>query len=175
MNIAQRGEPQSTSTSHIEIRLATVEDVPELARLFGVFFNQSQWHFFLTYDEQRAAGWLHWALSREDDQQPHLVAFDGDKLIACLSWHYYSQYTVEPVAVMDETFVLEEYRHTDLGRKLVALALYMTRGKAGVFNFPLASGLPETKTYVNMLKKYFGGEMCGVIVRCIPQGGDDGR
>ena len=101
---------------------------------------------------------------------PHLVAFDmldDERMVACISWHYDLQYTKEPIGVMDETFVLGPYRRTNLGRKMVALALHIAEGdNCRVFNFPLASGLPETKSYVNMLRK-FGGEICGVIVRCV--------
>jgi predicted N-acetyltransferase YhbS len=173
MNIAQRHVRRSTDTSHIEIRLATHDDVPELARLFGAYFHSTQWQHFLTYDEAKTAKRLHELI--EGKRTPHLLAFNGGDMIGVISWHYDSQYVTEPIAVMDETFVSPEYRQTDLGRKLVALALYFAKEDgAAVFNFPIASGLPSTKTLVNMLRK-FGGDICGVIVRCKPQGEINGR
>jgi hypothetical protein len=175
MNIVARDIRRSKiDTSHIEIRLATHDDVPELARLFGVFFAQSQWPHFLTFNQEKAELRLCELLARKTT--PHLVAFDEGKMVACISWHYDLQYTDEPIGVMDETFVLEPYRRTNLGIKMVALALHLARGdNCPVFNFPLASGLPETKSYVNMLRK-FGGEICGVIVRVVqPVEAGDGR
>jgi predicted N-acetyltransferase YhbS len=173
MNIALRHVRRSTDTSHIEIRAATPDDAPEIARLFGEYFSSTQWQHFLTFDEAKTTARVRELI--EGKKTPHLLAWDGDKVIGILSWHYDCQYVAEPIAVMDETYVDPEYRQTDLGRKMVAIALYFAKlDNAAVFNFPIASGLPSTRTLVNLLKK-FGGEICGVIVRCKPQGEYDGR
>jgi predicted N-acetyltransferase YhbS len=173
MNIAVRHVRRSTDTSHIEIRRAGLEHVPRLARLFGEYFYETQWGQFLTFNEDKCIARLSQLVSQ--DYTPHLVALDAGEIVGVISWHYDLQYTDEPIAVMDETFVLPQYRSSDLGRKLVGIALHIAaKHKAPVFNFPIASGLPSTATLVNMLKK-FGGEICGVIVRCIPQEGPYGR
>jgi predicted N-acetyltransferase YhbS len=174
MNIAVKNVVQrTTDTSHIEIRRAQLEHVPRLARLFGEYFYETQWGMFLTFDEQKCIRRLSQLVQQEFT--PHLVAFDGERIVGIISWHYDMQYTTEPIAVMDETFVLPPYRSSNLGRKLVGLALHMAaKHKAPVFNFPIASGLPSTATLTNMLRK-FGGEICGVIVRCIPQEEPYGR
>jgi N-acetylglutamate synthase-like GNAT family acetyltransferase len=173
MNIAVRRIRRSTDTSHIEIRRAELKHVPRLVRLFGEYFYETQWGMFLTFDQDKCAARLSQLVQQEFT--PHLVALDNGEIIGVISWHYDLQYTVEPIAVMDETFVLPPYRQSDLGRKLVALALHIAaKHKAPVFNFPIASGLPSTATLRNMLRK-FGGEICGVIVRCIPQEEPYGR
>jgi len=173
MNIALRSLRRSTDTSHIEIRLATHDDVPAIAQMFGAYFHATQWAYFLSYDEDKTIKRLHELIAGK--RSPHLLAFDGHRLVGVLSWHYDNAYVREPIGVMDETYVDPEYRHTNLGRKLVGLALHLAHGDgAPVFNFPIASGLPETRTLVNMLRK-FGGEVCGVLVRCVPQGGPHGR
>jgi len=173
MNIALRHVRRSTDTSHIEIRRAELKHVPKLARLFGEYFYETQWQVFLTFNEQKCIARLSQLVSQEFT--PHLVALDHGEIVGVISWHYDLQYTDEPIAVMDETFVLPQYRSSDLGRKLVALALHIAaKHGAVVMNFPIASGLPSTKTLVNLLRK-FRGEICGMIVRCIPQEEPYGR
>jgi GNAT superfamily N-acetyltransferase len=148
--------------------------VPALVRLFGMYFAATRWGDFLSYDEKRAAPRLLQLISQK--YTPHLVAYDRDELVGIMSWHYDIQYTNEPIGVLDEVFVMPAYRRTDLGRKLVALALHIAaKHGAAVFNFPIASGLPETKTLANMLRHKFGGVYCGVIVRCVPQEAPYGR
>ena len=179
MNIALRDVRRlSIDTSHIEIRLMTHDDVPDVVRLFDTYFHESQWPPYLTFDAVKVKNRLHDLVERKS--HPHLLAFDNGEVVAVMSWHYDAQYT-EPIAVLDEVYALKPYRHTNLGRKLIGLALWMAhRESAPVFNFPIASGLIETKSLVNCLRK-FGGEICGVIVRVLPEdamkrmGGDDGR
>lgn len=160
MNIALRHK--ATDTSAIEIRLASVDDIPALVELYGKFFAESQWPPFLTFDPQRAVANLHRILT----YVPHICAFDRDELVGTISYHLDRQYT-DPIAVMDETYVKPAFRGSNLGRKLVALAIYLARHDgAKVFNFPLASGMKETKSYVNMLRK-FGAVPCGIIMRVV--------
>jgi Acetyltransferase (GNAT) family len=174
MNIAQRNvRRQSIDTSHIDIRMMEHDDVPDVVRLFDQYFHETQWTRYLMFDPAKTKERLHQHI--DGKRTPHLLARDNGHLVGLISWHYDTQYTDE-IAVMDEVYCLKPYRRTDLGRKLVALALYLAKGDdAKVFNFPVASGLPETATLINMLKHKFGGEICGVLVRCMPQGGDDGR
>lgn len=176
MNIALRHvQRRSIDTSHIKIRFAEHDDVPAIAQLFGAYFHATPWQYWLTYDEEKTIKRLHELVAGK--RTPHLLAFDGHELIGLISWHYDDQYVREPIAVMDETYVHPQYRRTNLGRKLVALALAFANevDNAAVFNFPIASGLPEMKTLTNMLKRKFGGEICGILVRCKPQGGFHGR
>jgi len=164
----------SIDTSHIEIRFAEHKDVPAIAQLFGAYFHATPWQHWLQYDEQKTINRLHQLI--DGKTQPHLLAFDGHELVGLISWHYDSAYVTRPIGVMDETYVHPQYRRTNLGRKLVALALaFAKEDDAAVMNFPIASGLPEMKTLTNMLKHKFGGEICGILVRCKPQGEFNGR
>jgi GNAT superfamily N-acetyltransferase len=160
MNIALRH--RRIDTSAIEIRLASVEDIPALVELFGEFFAASQWPPFLTFDPERAVANLNRILL----YVPHICAFDDGKLIAAISYHLDKQYT-DPIAVMDETYVRPPYGRTNLARKMVALAIYLAKHDgAKVFNFPLASGMKETASYMNLLRK-FGAVPCGIIMRVV--------
>ena len=44
---------------------------------------------------------------------------DGDELVGLCSYHTFDVFT-DPIAVMDETYVVKKYHRTDLGRRLVA-------------------------------------------------------
>lgn len=171
MNIALRHK--RTNTSDIEIRYATAEDIPALVDVLDTFFHESQWKAYLTYDREKVTRSLEHLIPTH--RQPYLLAFEDGKIVGLISWHLYGDFT-DAIAVMDETYLAPRYRTTDLGRKLVALALYLAEGEgARIFNFPLASGQKETATYVNMLKK-FGGVECGVLVRVmLDKERNDGR
>lgn len=160
MNIAlQHRRP--TATSHIEIRLAELRDIPQVVDMLHDFFHQTPWKECCEFERERVSEFL--AFSIPKGSQPYLLAFEGERLVGLISWHLYLE-ACSPIAVMDETYVEPEYRPTNLGRKLVALALHMAKGDgARVMNFPLASGFRETKTFVNMLRK-FGAYPVGVIV-----------
>lgn len=161
MNIALRHRVP-IDTSHIEIRLLRQEDIPQAVELLHRFFHETPWADKLEFSRERTA--MYMTNSTTKGTQPYLLALDGDKLVGLISWHFYNE-ACSPIAVMDETYVLPEYRKTTLPRKLVALALYMAKGEGGaaVMNFPLASGFKETKSFVNLLRK-FGAEVTGVIV-----------
>jgi GNAT superfamily N-acetyltransferase len=159
MNIAL--QHRTTSTSSIEIVLATVADVPDVARLFSMFFHESIWHRHLTYNEEKARKRLEYMIG--NGFAPHLIARHLGEPIGVISYHIDKNYTDEGIGVMNETYVVPAFRKTNLGRKLVALAIHLARGDGcTIFNFPLASGLIETRTYANMLKK-FGAQQCGMI------------
>src|SRR5262249_38461263 len=151
MNIAVR--PRQLRTSAIEIRLGELADIPALIEVLGQFFHETTWaKRGLTFDAEKVEKALQFCAVHKT--QPYLIARSGDEIVGLISWHYWSDFC-EPIAVMDETWLRADYRRTDLGRKLVALAIYMAKGDgARLMNFPLCSGLDETRTYVNMLRKF---------------------
>jgi len=160
MNIALQHKRLPTSTSAIDIRLATPDDVPLIMPLLEQFRIESAWSELVTIDYPRAEAFLRRCIGMT---HTYILAFDGDKCIGMISWHLDANMS-NPIAVIDETFMLAPYRKTNLGRKLVALALYVARcDGVKFFNFPLASGMKQTKTYVNMLRK-FGARPVGVIM-----------
>lgn len=160
MNIALR--QHTLDTSAIEIRLATLDDIPALMPVLEEFFHATPWsERGLTFQHDKVENALRLVIGR--GVQPYLLALDRGEIVGCLSWHYWSDFC-EPIAVMDETYIKPEYRRSDLARKLVRLSMFIAQGdNARVMNFPLASGLKETRTFVNMLRK-FGCEMTGVMM-----------
>jgi GNAT superfamily N-acetyltransferase len=160
MNIALRH--RQTDTSAIEIRLASLDDIPAMVAALRAFFDETPWGARgVSFDAESVERFLQFSTPR--GSQPYLLALDHGRIVGLISWHYYRDYT-DPIAVMDETYVAPDFRRTNLARKLVALALHMANGDgARIMNFPLCSGLDATRTYVNMLRK-FGAEMTGVMM-----------
>jgi len=103
------------------VRLATVEDVPAIADLLERFFGLTIWAQNMTFNKVSALAYLNYAVP--NGFAPHALAFDKDELVGLCSYHLYTAYTNKPIAVMDETFVIPRLRRSDLGRRLVALAL----------------------------------------------------
>ena len=161
MNVAVRRV--SSITPGIEIRLATVDDVKKIVPFLGAFFARSRWAEQLTFKPESALKYLAHAIT--SGFAPYVLAFDGDELVGCCSYHIYNVFT-EPIAVMDETYVVPRLRRTDLARRLVFLALECARAdNCKIMNFPVSSGMPEQQGLINMLMKHFGCENMGVLLR----------
>lgn len=166
MTIATRElrTPKRTTTPHIELRLATVADVPRIADLLGRFFALTIWAEHMTFNRDGALEYLRYAIPA--GYAPHAVALDGDELVGVCSYHLYRAYTDKPIAVMDETYVLPRLRRTDLGRRLVGLAIDLARADGcAVMNFPIASGMPQQNGLMNLVGRHFGADYVGTIFR----------
>jgi GNAT superfamily N-acetyltransferase len=151
------------STPHIEVRLAVLEDCEKVAAFLGYFFARSRWAECLTYDEAKALAYLKQAIP--NGFAVYVIALEADELVGLCSYHTYSFFT-DPCAVMDETYVVPRLRRTDLGRRLVFLAMHLAKGDGcKCFNFPIASGMREQRSLMNMVQRHFGAEPMGVIFR----------
>lgn len=166
MTIAMRElrAARRTSTPSIEVRLGQADDVDRIADLLERFFGMTIWAQHMTFNKDGALAYLRYAIPA--GYAPHALAFDGDELVGLCSYHLYSAYTVPPIAVMDETFVLPRLRRSDLGRRLVALAIDLARADGcAIMNFPIASGLPAQNSLMNMVGNHFGADYVGTIFR----------
>jgi GNAT superfamily N-acetyltransferase len=118
----------------------------------------------MTFNRPGALAYLNYAIP--NNYAPHVLAFDKDALVGLCSYHLYTAYTDKPIAVMDETFVIPELRRSDLGRRLVALAITLARADGcAIMNFPIASGLPAQNSLMNMVGRHFGADPVGMIFR----------
>jgi GNAT superfamily N-acetyltransferase len=166
MNIAVRDVESAAHcmrTQHIKLQLATARDAPRIAQMFGVWFPMSIWRDCLTYDATKAASWI--ARGIASGCVPFVLALDGDELVGAISWHLDSRFT-EPIGVLDEVFVLPRLQRSDLGRRLIHMAMHIAREEgARVFNFPVCSGMPAQQSLINMLTRHIGAEPVGVILR----------
>jgi GNAT superfamily N-acetyltransferase len=167
MNIAARDLTASRKmrarTPHIEVRVAALDDVPAIVDLIETFFYRTTWAQVTRFKRDSALKWLRYAIPA--GYAPHAVAYDGDELVGVSSYHVFETYT-DKIAVMDETYVLPRLRRTDLGRRLIALIIDLARAEGSVvMNFPIASGLPEQNSLMNMVGRHFGAEPVGMIFR----------
>ena len=154
---------RSVRTPHIELRIAVAADAAAIAVFLGRFFALSCWAQHLKYDETRARIYLEHALGSK--YAVYVIALDAGELAGLCSYHAFDVFT-DPMAVMDETYTDPKYRFTDLGRRLVGLAIEMARADGcKVMNFPICSGLPSQNSLMNMVGRHFGAEPVGMIFR----------
>jgi GNAT superfamily N-acetyltransferase len=145
------------------VRLGRLEDVPAIVDLIELFFHRTSWSQVVSFKRDAALAWLTHSIPA--GFTPHAVAYDGAELVGVSSYHVFATYT-DPIAVMDETYVLPRLRRTDLGRRLIALVIELARADVcKVINFPIASGLPEQNSLMNMVGRHFGAVPIGMIFR----------
>jgi GNAT superfamily N-acetyltransferase len=153
-----------THTPHIDVRLGTPDDIPQIMDLLERFFCMTIWAQHMKFNKTGALAYLNYAIPR--GYAPHALAFDKEELVGLCSYHLYTAYTDKPIAVMDETFVIPKLRRSDLGRRLVSLAIDLARADGcAIMNFPIASGLPAQNSLMNMIGHHFDGEAVGMIFR----------
>jgi GNAT superfamily N-acetyltransferase len=154
---------RKTSTPHIELRMAGVDDVERIVAFLGSFFARSRWSDSLTFHPVKATRYLIGAIG--SGYAPYVIAMDGEELVGLCSYHTFDVFT-DPIAVMDETYVVPRYHRTDLGRRLIAMVLKLAKAEGcKVMNFPIASGMPEQNSLMNMVGRHFGAEYIGTIFR----------
>ncbi len=146
-----------------EFRLATIDDVPELAQLFATFFAEARYQDRgIVYDLERAKRWLERVIF--SGSCPHLVAVVDTKIVGSVSYDLDQTFCVEPVAVLHTIYVLPEYRRSAIGRVLAALVCEAASADGAIaFHAPLASGMIETSTLKNLFV-HAGFEPIGVIM-----------
>jgi GNAT superfamily N-acetyltransferase len=147
----------------LELRMATVDDVPQLVDLFDRFFHESQYATHLQYSRDNATQYLSHVIAT--GMSPHIVAVLGGAIIGELSYHIDRSFLVEPMAILDEFYVIPEFAGSPVGRALVAAAMDICRDveKAKCFHLVLSSGHKRSKTLVNLFKK-FGAQEIGTVM-----------
>jgi GNAT superfamily N-acetyltransferase len=157
--IAKINEPQPV----IALRMATVEDVPQLVDLFDRFFHESQYASHLEYSRENSRRYLEQAIGT--GMSPHILAVLDGAIIGELSYHIDRSFLVEPMAILNEFYVIPEFAGTPVGRALVAAAMDICRDveKAKCFHLVLSSGHKRARTLVNLFKK-FGAQEIGIVM-----------
>jgi len=164
MPVTETRNPRRIRTPHIDVRLGAPEDIYAIADLLERFFGMTIWAQNTEFNRAGALAYLAYAVP--NGYAPHALAWEKDELVGLCSYHLYTAYTSKPIAVMDETFVIPRLRRSDLGRRLVGLAIELARGDGcAIMNFPIASGLPAQNSLMNMVGRHFGADPVGMIFR----------
>jgi L-amino acid N-acyltransferase YncA len=128
-------------------RLATVDDVAELAELFREFFHESDLPSFgLTFDIGRMHRWLLGVT--EAGSVPHVVAIDKRTglVVGAIAYRLMHNYTDRPIAQMDKFYVRRDHRRSAAGRTLLTLAIEMARDDgAALFQVFVNSGIAGSR------------------------------
>jgi GNAT superfamily N-acetyltransferase len=167
MAVTELKRPKRTvRTPHINIRVADPADATMIADFLGQFFARSIWTRYLNFHHERTRIYLAHALGTPFAMYAiALDTRDDNKLVGICSYHVYGVFS-DPMAVMDETYTSQKYHRTDLGRRLVGMAIDMARADGcKVMNFPICSGMKEQNSLMNMVGRHFGAEPIGMIFR----------
>ncbi len=147
----------------IDFRLATIEDAPELAELFEVFFGEAGYkNRGVVYSRSKSRTWLRRVI--ETGAHPHLVAVLDGKIIGVAAYGLDETFCEDPVAVMDTVYVLPAHRRSAIGRVLVALITDLAKNDGAVaFHAPIMSGMREQASLINLFRRG-GFEPAGVLM-----------
>jgi len=167
MNIAAQDlhlKRHKTATPNIVLKLAIPEEAGRVADFLRIFFMQSDWANDLQFDWTKALHYLQSGI--RSGATPYVLARDEKhRIVGVCSYHTFDVFE-KPVAVMDETYVVPEYRKTDLGRRLIGLILELAKAEGcAVMNLPICSGMKEQRSLMNMVEKHFNAVPVGTIYR----------
>ena len=146
--ISSRREPDG-----LEFRLASEADVDALVSIGAEFFAESSYPSFgLEFSPHALANYLYHVLSNY--LSPHVLAEVNGELVGFISWTMDSTFSDKPAAILQQIFVRNEFRRSNIGRLLMAYAREAARNDgAACFIAPINSGHENTKSLHNMLRK----------------------
>jgi GNAT superfamily N-acetyltransferase len=147
----------------LELRMATVADVPALVKLGKEQFETSKYaHFGVEYSEVASEKYLTMVL--ENMYLPHIVACIGDEVVGGISYSYDNSFSKKPIAILQNIFVTKKYRRTLIGRMLISTALHIAQDEqACAFFAPVNNGGDHVHSLGNSLGKA-GFKLTGYIM-----------
>lgn len=146
-----------------QFRYAQTEDVDALVALIERFFEEAVYKDFITLDPVRARKTT--AFGIENSTRPHLVAVIDGEIVGFISWELDWSFSVRPVSVLFEVYVIPERRRSAIGRYLIGLWIWASKDSgACALHAPVASGLKETASMKNLFGK-LGFTELGFIMR----------
>jgi GNAT superfamily N-acetyltransferase len=139
----------------VDFGLAGKSDVDELVALFDDFFEEADYKSRgIVYAPSKAKAWLDRVIAY--GACPHIIARsrDDNTIIGVTSYSLDDSFCFAPVAVLGTLYVVPGHRRSAVGRVLVAVATEMAEGDgACAFHAPLASGMEEMKSLINLFAK----------------------
>jgi len=170
MNIALRHKLVAETLEGIDFALASLADVAELGYLFEKFFSEAGYKDRgIVFSYERAVAWLERVI--RFGAYPHIIArthgYDG-RIVGVTSYSLDDSFCVDPVAVLGTLYVVPEHRRSAVGRILVAVATEAAKGDGAIaFHAPLASGMIETKSLINLFTKAGFDEIGTILGRSL--------
>jgi L-amino acid N-acyltransferase YncA len=149
----------------IAFRFATVEDVSELMSLYKHFYAEAIYKDLLDLDPARVEDTIYEEITL--DTRPHILAVNEEdrRIVGFISFSLDHSFSVKPCLVLLEFYVVPEFRRGAIGRGLLAMAILEgQRLGAGAFHAPVASGVREVRSLINMFMKA-GFTPFGVMLR----------
>jgi len=147
----------------VQFRFATGADLPELMTLYRTFYGEAVYKDYLEYNEEAVHDTVFAGIIAND--RPHILAVVDESIVGFISYWFDRTFSKKPCQVLLEFYVLPDFRRGAIGRALVGLAIQEGRHHgAGAFHAPVASGMREARTLVNLFGKA-GFEPFGVMMR----------
>jgi GNAT superfamily N-acetyltransferase len=151
---------------HVRLRMAKIEDVPELTRIIRGYMKSTDWDFFVEFDYERCANYLEAVIGTPF--VPHLIAEERTAksgIVGILSYELIQDFSRAPIATGHTLWVRKDYHRTALARHLIDTFLDLAQGDgASVIHLPVMSNLPEARSLKNLLRKKGFHEM-GYVMR----------
>jgi len=151
---------------HVRLRMAKVEDVPELTRIIRDYMKSTDWDFYVDFDYERCADYLERVIGTPF--VPHLIAEENTPksgVVGILSYELIQDFSRRPIATGHTLWVRKDYHRTALARHLIDTFLDLAQGDgASVIHLPVMSNLPEARSLKNLLRKKGFHEM-GYVMR----------
>jgi len=150
----------------VRFRMAKVEDVPALTRVFRSYYETSDWQYFLEFDEENCIRYLETVIGTPI--VPHMIGEERtpeSDIVSVLSYQLIQDFSKKPIAIGHTLWIRKDYHPTALARHLIDTFLDLARGDgASVIHLPVMSNLPEARSLKNLLRKKDFHEM-GFVMR----------
>jgi L-amino acid N-acyltransferase YncA len=144
-------------------RFADVDDVPELLALYIRFYEEAVYKDFLTFSPERSRDTILSGIVM--DSRPHILAVIEQEIVGFIAYILDHTFSVRPCQVLMEFYVAPEQRRGAIGRALLAMAIQEGKtANAGAFHAPVASGMVEARSLLNLFSKA-GFSQFGTIMR----------
>lgn len=147
----------------VGFRFATTDDIPGLMTLYRRFYAEAIYKDYLEFDDARVEGTITGEIAA--DTRPHILAFAEEEIVGFISYAFDHSFSKKPCLILLEFYVIPEFRRSAVGRGLLAMVILEGQAAgAGAFHAPIASGVKEVRSLVNMFAKA-GFEPFGIMMR----------
>jgi len=131
--------------------------------LYERFYDEAVYKDFITFDPVKARKTITFGI--ENSLRPHLLAVIENQIVGFISWELDTSFSVRPVGVLFEVYVIPERRRSAIGRYLVGLCVWACKDSGCcAFHAPIASGMDAARSLQNLFAK-LGFTPLGVIMR----------
>lgn len=146
-------------------RYASPDDLDRLVPVYERFYEEAIYKDYIDWDRERATQTIDHGI--RNHVRPHILAVVDGEIVGFICWQLDHSFSVKPVAVMFEFYVVPEHRRSAIGKFLLRLMCWVVKDDgACAVHAPVASGMDATRSLFNMfVKEGFEGMGVSFIAR----------